>query len=99
VHLDRPLAGGDRGLGAERLRRGGRDSRLLVADRDRPGGPVGERARQLGGDEGVRERVRDRLVGADRLAELLPRRGVLDAELERLLRDADRLAGKRSPRA
>ena len=41
------------------------------------------------------ELVRDRLVRADRLAELLPLLRVLDRELERLRRDADRLERER----
>src|SRR3954471_9196836 len=91
VHLDRALAGGHRRVGAVRLRGGGGDGQLLVLLRDAPRGPVGERAGQLGLDEGVRERVRYRLVDADRTAELdaVPR--VLDRELERLLPDPDRL--------
>ena len=95
VHLDRPLARRDRGLGRERLRRCGRSGRLRVALGHAPGGPVGERAGEL--DVGVRvgERVRDGLVDADRLAELLACARVLDAELECALRHADRLAGDR----
>ena len=47
----------------------------------------------------LRELVRDGLVDADRLAELLARLRVLDAELERALRDADRLGGHRGAEA
>ena len=58
---------------------------------DAPRGPVDERARELDVRVRLRERVRDGLVGADRLAELLARLRVLDAEVERALRDAERL--------
>ena len=78
VHLDRALARGDRRLGGERLRRGRRDRRLLVVLRDAPRRPVRERARELDVCVRVRELVRDGLVDADRLAELLARRRVLD---------------------
>ena len=47
----------------------------------------------------VRERVRDRLVGADDPPELLARAGVLDRELERPLADADRLEREDRQRA
>ena len=60
-------------LGAERLGGGDGDGRLLVVLGDAPGGPVGERAGELGLDVRVGERVRDGLVGADLLPELLPR--------------------------
>src|SRR5262249_25422325 len=39
VRLDRALGRGDRGLGGERLRRGGRERRALVVLRDAPRGP------------------------------------------------------------
>src|SRR3954465_11054578 len=70
VHLDRALAGGHGRVGAVRLRGGGGDGQLLVLPRAAPRGPGGEGAGQLGLDEGVRERVRDGLVDADRTAEL-----------------------------
>src|ERR687898_1464451 len=94
VHLDRALAGGDCGFGAERLRRRDRNRRPLILLFHTPRRPVGERAGELGLDVGIGERVRDGLVGADLLAELLAGRDVLDAELERLLRDTDRLERK-----
>ena len=94
VHLDRPLAGGDSCLGRLRLRGGHGDRRLFVVHRDAPCGPVGQRAGKLGLDVGVGERVRDRLVGTDLLPELLAVRDVGDAELECLLRHADRFDGE-----
>src|SRR5690242_12320178 len=39
VHLDRALAGGDRGLGRERLRRGGCERRTVVLLGDAPRSP------------------------------------------------------------
>jgi hypothetical protein len=89
VHLDRALTGRDRRVRRIGLRGGGRDRRLLVLLGDAPGGPVGERARQLGLDEGVRQPVGDGLVDADLPAELLPLVRVLDRQLERLLADPD----------
>ena len=52
--------------------------RLVVALGHAPRGPVGERASQLRQRVAVREPVRDGLVDADRLAELLTRLRVLD---------------------
>src|SRR5215510_4218682 len=54
VHLDRPLARGDRGLGRESLRRGGGDGSPLVLLGDAPRRAVDERACEL--DVGVRLR-------------------------------------------
>src|SRR6187455_2425674 len=71
VDLDRALAGEHRLLGRERLRGGGGERGLLGVGVDAPGGPVDERAGELGLDVGVGERMRDRLVDADRAAELL----------------------------
>src|SRR5262245_23178886 len=94
VHLDRALAPNDRSLGGERLRRGGCERRALVLLRDAPRGPVDERARELDVGVRLREWVGDGLVRADRLTELLARLRVLDAEVERALRDAERLSGR-----
>src|SRR6266545_162488 len=94
-HLDRALDRGDPRVAAERLRGGDGERCVLVRLRDRPRRPVRERARQLRLDVCVREPVRHRLIRADRLAELLARLRVLDPELERLRRDADRLERER----
>src|SRR5215471_19960602 len=91
VHLDRALARRDGGLGGERFCGRGRDLCSLVLLRDAPGGPVDERPRELDVGVGLRQRVRDRLVGPDRLAELDSRLRMLDAEVERALGDAERL--------
>src|SRR5439155_1472049 len=99
VHLDRALACHDRGLRRVRLRRDRGKLGLTVILGDAPRGPVRERARELGLHVGVRELVRDRLVRADRPAELLAAFGVLDTEGERLAGDADRLEGERRERA
>ena len=99
VHLDRALARGDRGLGGERLRGGRSERGAFVLLRDAPRGPVDERARELDVGVRLRERMGDGLVRADRLAELLACLRVLDAEVERPLRDAERLGGHRGPQA
>ena len=99
VDLDRALARDDRGLGGERLRGGGRERRALVVLGDAPRGPVDERARELDVGVRLRERVGDGLVRADRLAELRARLRVLDAEVERALRDAERLGRGGRPEA
>src|SRR5207253_7007039 len=93
--LDRALARRDGRVAGVALGRGYRDRRLLVSLRDAPRSPVGKRARQLGLDVRVRELVRDSLVDADRTSELLARLRMLDAEIERLLPDADRLERQR----
>src|SRR5207244_2676361 len=93
VHLDRALARPNGGLGRERLRGRRGYRRLLVLLGNAPGGPVGERARELRVGVRVRKLVRDRLVDADRPAELLARLRVFDTELEDALCDADGLGG------
>src|SRR5438067_8872240 len=99
VHLNRALTCPDGSLGRERFRgrRGHLRARVLFGDAPRR--PVREGARKL--DLGIRvgELVRDCLVHADLLAELLPRLRVLDAELERTLRDADGLRSHRRTQA
>src|SRR6185295_4517170 len=89
--LDRLLAHPDDALARVRLRRRGRDRGLRVSGRDAPRGPQSQRARELDPRVRVREWVRDRLVDADLLPELLARRRVLDGVLEREPRDAARL--------
>src|SRR6266540_4350643 len=82
VHLDRAFARVDRGVAAVGLCSRARDVDLLVSLGDAPGSPVRERAGELHLDVRIRKLVRDRLVGADGLAELLARLRVLDRELE-----------------
>src|SRR2546427_6318198 len=99
MHLDRTFARRDRGLRRVRLRRDRGELGLPVILGDAPRRPVRERARELRLDVGVRELVRDRLVGADRATKLLATLRVLDPELERLARDADGLEGESCQRA
>ena len=99
VRLDGALAGRDRRLRRLGLRRGCRDCGVRLVVRDAPRRPPGERARELELEVRVRERVRDRLVGADDPPELLARPRVLDRELERPLADADRLEREDRERA
>src|SRR6267143_5505513 len=61
---------------------------------DAPRRPVRKRARELRLHIRVGELVRDRLVRADRPAELLAAFRVLDTERESLTGDADRLEGE-----
>src|SRR5262245_30936757 len=68
--------------------------RVPLAFGNAPRRPPGERACELDLGVGGRERMRDRLVGADSPAELLPLRDVRDAELERPRADTDRLEGE-----
>src|SRR5436305_10674446 len=68
---------------------------MLVVFSDAPRRPVRERARELNVGIRVGELVRDRLIDADGLAELLAGRRVLDAELEHALRDPDGFARRR----
>src|SRR5262249_8228552 len=91
VHLDRALARSDRGLGRERLGRGGGDRRALVLLGAAPRRPVDERTCELDVGVRLRERMGDGLVRADRLAELRAGLRVLDTEVECALRDAQRL--------
>src|SRR5207302_607583 len=99
MHLDRALACGDRGLRGIRFRRARGELGLPVILGDAPRGPVRERARELRLHIRVGELVRDRLVRADRPAELLAAFRVLDPELERPARDADGLEGERRQRS
>ena len=99
MHLDRALARRDRGLRCIRLRSARGELGLPVILGDAPRRPVRERARELRLHIGVSELVRDRLVRADRPAELLAAFRVLDTERERLAGDADRLEGERRERA
>ena len=99
MHLDRALARGDRGLACVRLGCRCGDRRLRVVFGDAPGGPVGERPRELQLEERVCELVRDRLIDTDRPPELLARLRVLDAELERAVADPERLGRQRRQRA
>src|SRR5581483_3075836 len=89
VCLDRVLADLHGHLRRVGLGRRGSDRRLLVSFGHGPGGPVRERPGELGQLVRVGEPVRDSLVDADRLAELLARLRVLDPELEDALRHAD----------
>src|SRR3954468_8493105 len=89
--------GGDRasGVGGARLghRRGeGKGLRLGAGG---PGRVVGERARLLDVVEHLRAAVGDRLIGADRSAELLALLRVLDGHVHGASRDAGELGGQR----
>src|SRR5947207_5172612 len=99
MDLDRALACRDRGLRGIRLRRARGELRLPVIFGDAPRRPVRERTRELRLHIGVSELVRDRLVRADRPAELLAAFRVLDTERESLAGDADPLEGERRERA
>ena len=83
------------GVGGARLRHRGGERQRLGLGVGGPGGVVGERARLLDLPEHLGEPVRDRLVGADRAAELLALLRVLDRHVERALGDADELGGER----
>src|SRR4030088_54950 len=95
MHLDRALARRDRGLRGVRLRRARGELGLPVILGNAPRRPVRERARELRLHIRVSERVRDRLVRADRPPELLAALRVLDTEGQRLAGYADRLEGER----
>src|SRR5207249_3399061 len=99
MHLDRALACRGRGLRGIRLRRARSELGLPVILGDAPRRPVRERTRELRLHIGVSELVRDRLVRADRPAELPAAFRVLDTGRERLAGDADRLEGERRERA
>src|SRR5438876_5294677 len=99
MHLDRALACGHGGLRGIRLRRARGDLSLPVILGDAPRRPVRERAGELRLHIGVSELVRDRLVRADRPAELLAAFRVLDTERESLAGNADSLEGERRERA
>ena len=62
---------------------------------DRPGGVVDRGLRALDVDHHVRALVLDGLETADRTAELLAHLGVLDRDVEHLLRAANHLGRKR----
>ena len=94
VHLDRALAGRDRRLGADAFA-AATATGASRPPRPRTSGPVGERARELGLDVRVGERVRDGLVDADRPPELLPLRACSTASSSARLRDADGLERER----
>ncbi len=94
VHLDRALAGGHRRVRAERLRRRRGEGSADVVLGDAPGREERERAAELELHQCRGERVRDRLVGADRLAELVALLREVDRELERPRPDAARLEGE-----
>ena len=87
---DPPAGVGGVGLG----HRGGQRQRLGLGVGG-PGGAVDGRARVLGLQQHLRAAVGDRLVGADRPAELLAVFGVLDRHLHRPLGDPGRLGGER----
>src|ERR1700722_2044705 len=93
--LDRLLAGQHRSLPGLRLRRRHCKIDVRIALGDAPRRPVGERPAELDGDIAVDERVRDRLVNADLLAELLALTGVRDRQVERLCPDANCLERER----
>ena len=84
---------------AQRLGRGRGDRPALVALGDAPGGEERQRPAELELHQRRRERVRDGLIGADRLPELLALLHVADGELERPPADAARLERERRQRA
>ena len=95
VHLDRGVGDAPAGVGGVGLgHRGGQRQRLGLGVGG-PGGAVDGRARVLGLEQHLRAAVGDRLVGADRPAELLAVLGVLDRHLHRPLGDPGRLGGER----
>ena len=99
VDLDRGVGDAPAGVGGVGLgHRGGQRQRLRLGV-GRPGGAVDGRARVLGLQQHLRAAVRDRLVGADRPAELLAVFGVLDRHLHRPLGDPGRLGGERDAEA
>ena len=94
VDLDRGVGDAPAGVGGVGLgHRGGQRQRLRLGV-GRPGGAVDGRARVLGLEQHLRAAVGDRLVGADRAAELLAVFGVLDRHLHRPLGDPGRLGGE-----
>ena len=95
VHLDRGVGNAPAGVGGVGLRHRGRQRQRLGLGVGGPGRAVDGGAGVLGLEQHLRAAVRDRLVGADRPAELLAVLGVLDRHLHRPLGDAGRLGGKR----
>ena len=89
----------DRGVGRVGLRAVGGHERGLGVVVERPGGPVGDRARALGLEEHLRAGVRDGLVGADRAAELLALLGVVDGRAASPARRRRRTRPRPSPRS
>ena len=95
VDLDRGVGDAPAGVRGVGLRhRGGQRQRLGLGVGG-PGGVERRRAGVLGLQQHLRAAVGDRLVGADRAAELLAVLGVLDRHLERPLGDAGLLGGER----
>ena len=95
VDLDRRVGDAPAGVGGVGLRhRGGQRQRLGLGVGG-PGGAVDGGARVLGLQQHLRAAVGDRLVGADRAAELLAVFGVGDRHLQRPLGDPGRLGGER----
>ena len=95
VHLDRGVGDAPAGVGGVGLgHRGGQRQRLGLGVGG-PGGAVDGGARVLGLQQHLGAAVGDRLVGADRPAELLAVFGVLDRHLHRPLGDPGRLGGER----
>ena len=99
VDLDRGVGNAPAGVGGVGLRhRGGQRQRLGLGVGG-PGGAVDGGAGVLGLQQHLRAAVGDRLVGADRAAELLAVFGVLDRHLHRPLGDPGRLGGERDAEA
>ena len=99
VDLDRGVGDAPAGVGGVGLgHRGGQRQRLGLGVGG-PGGAVDGGAGVLGLQQHLRAAVRDRLVGADRAAELLAVFGVLDRHLHRPLGDPGRLGGERDAEA
>ena len=95
VDLDRGVGDAPAGVGGVGLRHRGRKRQRVGVGVGGPGGAVDGGAGVLGLEQHLRAAVRDRLVGADRAAELLAVFGVLDRHLHRPLGDAGRLGGER----
>ena len=99
VDLDRGVGDPPAGVGGVGLgHRGGQRQRLGLGVGG-PGGAVDGGAGVLGLEQHLRAAVGDRLVGADRAAELLAVFGVLDRHLHRPLGDPGRLGGERDAEA
>src|SRR5690242_18930078 len=88
-HLDRALARRDRGFRRKCVRSGGRNQRLLVLLGDAPRRTLDERPRELDVGVLVDELVLYRLLDDDRLAEMITPPSLLDADIERALRDPE----------
>ena len=94
VDLDRGVGDPPAGVGGVGLGHRGRQRQRLRLGVGGPGGAVDGGARVLGLEQHLRAAVGDRLVGADRAAELLAVFGVLDRHLHRPLGDPGRLGGE-----